>query len=248
MKKTFKILGILLVIVIAFASYKKYQNDKEREFIDSVMEEHFQKEIVAEKNAKNNCERVLSFDGYNLCFPKIQNWKECRNDKNLKSDIDNLELNNKILSYYIPVEIYEKSKTEKIINYPIISLFVQNNTIGMETNEEALPMVFAGLKKSFEVQDFKDVEELLKTKTNAEFVKPILFDSFEILKNAKTCVTINSSKLNGKVINRVSFINVLDIKKRIMMLNYSKEIKSDFQFSKMKMENEKIVKKITEVN
>ena len=125
---------------------------------------------------------------------------------------------------------------------------MQNNTIGMKTNEEALPMVFAGLKNSFEIQDFKKVEELLKTKTNAEFIKPILFDSYEILDNAKTCVTINSSKLNGKIINRVSFINILDLKKRIMMLNYSMEIGNDFQFGKMKAENEKIVNKIVEVN
>jgi len=247
MKLAFKILGVILVIFIAFASYKKYKEDKERKLIDSIMEEHFQKE-VSQKKSINSCERTIQFDGNSICFPKIEGWKECRKDKNLENDINNLELNNKILGYYIPNEIYEKSKTEKILNYPIISLFVQNNTIGMETNEEALPMVFAGLKNSFEIQDFKKVEELLKTKTNAEFIKPILFDSYEILNNAKTCVTINSSKLNGKVINRVSFINILDLKKRIMMLNYSMEIGNDFQFGKMKAENENIVNKIVEVN
>jgi hypothetical protein len=248
MKLALKILGIILVIFIAFASYKKYQKDKERELIESIMDEYFQKEKSEQKKSKTDCERTISFDGNNLCFPKIDKWKECRTDENLENDINNLELNNKILSYYIPTEFYEKSKSEKIVNYPIISLFVHNNTIGMETNKDALPMFFAGLKNSFKVQDFKSVEELLKTKTNAEFIKPILFDNYEILNNAKTCVTINSSKLNGKVINRISFINVLDLKKRIMVLYYSKEIGNDFQFSKMKLENEQIVKKITEVN
>ena len=44
MKLVFKILGIMLLIFIAFASYKKYQSDKERELIESIMDEHFQKE------------------------------------------------------------------------------------------------------------------------------------------------------------------------------------------------------------
>src|SRR5690606_29982415 len=113
---------------------------------------------------------------------------------------------------YMPSDNYQKLDSVSFQNFPIISLFVQINTIGVKTDKSALPMVFAGLKNTFEVQDWKYVEDILKTKTNAEFIKPILFDSFDISNESKTCVTINSSKLDGKVTNRVSFINVLDLK------------------------------------
>lgn len=252
MKSFLKIIGsIIIVYVIVFSCNKIISNKLEKninEDLKNINTASFTNQSFENKNSTLNCERELFFDSNNLCFPKIENWKECRIDKNLKSDVDNLELNNKILAFYIPIGIYEKSKTEKIINYPVISLFVHSSTIGMKTTKEALPMVFAGLKNSFEVQDWKYVEDLLKTKTNAEFIKPVLFDSYDITNKVKTCVTINSSKFEGKVIQRVSFINILDLKQRIVMLNYSKEIGKNFQYSKMKVENDIIVKKITEAN
>ena len=44
------------------------------------------------------------------------------------------------------------------------------------------------------------------------------------------------SKFEGKVIQRVSFINILDLKQRIVMLNYSKEL----EFAKLKNRNVKV--------
>ena len=252
MKKILNFLGIILLVYIVFFSCNKMisnQNKKNiNEDLKNINTASFTNQNFVTGYSTLNCERELFFDNNNLCFPKIENWKECRIDKNLKSDVDNLELNNKILAFYIPIEIYQKSKTEKIVNYPVISLFVHTSTIGMKTTKEALPMVFAGLKNSFEVQDWKYIEDLLKTKTDAEFIKPVLFDSYDITYKVKTCVTINSQKFKGKVIQRVSFINILDLKQRIVILNYSKEIGNNFQYSKMKVENDLIVKKITEAN
>jgi hypothetical protein len=252
MKSFFKIISsITIVYIIVFSFNKIIANQLKKninENLSNINTVSITNQSFETKNLTLNCERELFFDSNNLCFPKIENWKECRIDKNLKSDIDNLELNNKILAFYIPFEIYEKSKTEKIANYPVISFFVQLSTIGMKTTKEALPMVFKGLKNSFEVQDWKYIQDLLKTKSNAEFIKPVLFDSYDITNKVKTCVTINSSKFEGKVNQRVSFINILDLKERIVILNYSKEIGKNFQYSKMKDENSIIVKRITETN
>ena len=247
MKSILKIFGsIILLFIVIFSINKIISNKLEAKINEKI--KHINTTYNEPQNIEIDCERELNFDGNSLCFPKIYGWKECRIDTNLKADINLLELNNKILAFYIPNEIYEKSKVENIINYPVISLFVHPNTIGMQTTEEALPMVFEGLKNSFEVQDWIYIENLLKTKTRAEFINPILFDSYDISNNVKTCVTINSSKLDSKVIQRVSFINVLDLKNRIMFLNYSIELNKDFQFSKMKILNEQIVKKFVEVN
>lgn len=252
MKSFLKIIGsIIMVYIIIFSCNKIISNNLKNSInkdLKGINTKNFVNQSVEIKNKTLDCERKLFFDGNNLCFPKIENWKECRIDKNLKSYVDNLELNNKILAFYIPDSFYEKSKVEKIANYPLICLVVQSNTIGMKTTKEALPIFFTGLKKSFEVQDWKYVEDLLKTKTNAEFVNPILFDSYDISNKVKTCVTINSSKLEGKVAQTASFINILDLKQRIIILYYSKEIGKNFHYSKMKNENDVIVKKIVEAN
>ncbi len=247
MKSILKILGsVILIFIVVFSINKIISNKLETKISEKLKNINI---VYNEpQNIEFDCERKLNFDGNNLCFPKIYGWKECRIDNNLKADINLLELNNKILAFYVPDKIYEKSKVENIVNYPVISLFVHPNTIGMKTTAEALPMVFAGLKNSFEVQNWTYIENLLKTKTSAEFINPILFDSYDISNNVKTCVTINSSKLLGKVTQRVSFINVLDLKNRIMFLNFSKELSKDFQFSKMKILNEQIVEKIVEAN
>ena len=247
MKKTLSILGTILIIYIVVFSCNRIISNNLENNINTLMEANKIQKNELQK-MKQNCERELVFDGNNLCFPKFENWKECRIDSNLKAYVDNLELNNKILAFYIPNEIYIKSKTEEILNYPVISLFVHNSTIGMKTTSEALPMVFAGLKNTFIVQDWKYVENILKTKTDAEFINPILFDSFDISSTVKSLVTINSSKQNDSTTQRVSFVNIMDLKSRIIILNYSKSISKNFQYSEMKEENEQIVKKIIEAN
>ncbi len=247
MKLALKILGIILVVFITFAFYKKYQSSKKKELIGSILSDRLQKEETELKKNKVDCERSVLFDGNNFCFPKIKEWKECRTDENLKAHVNTLEWNNKILSCYIPTEFYENSKAEKKVSYPIVILSIQDMLIGRESDESTLTMVFTGMKNAYKIQDFKTVEEQLKKKGKT-FTKPVLFDSYEISIKAKTCVVVRSSNRDGEIVNEISFNSIIDLKKRIMTLSFHQGIGNDFQYSKMKLENEQIVKKIIEAN
>jgi len=251
--KNLKILGsILFVFIIVYSCNnlisKNLRNKIKKELAAENISRINNHSNIENENESSNCERKLFFDGTNFCFPKIDKWKECRNDKDLKDQIDRQELNNKILAYYVPNDFYEKLKTEAITNYPVIALFVQTNTIGAETTKNALPMFFEGLKNNYEFKNLSTIENQLKNYENVEFVKPLLFDNYDISNNIKTGVTISSFKTSKDVSYKLSFFNVIDLNKRIIIVNYLKITSKDLKYNLIKDENYKIINQIINVN
>lgn len=253
----FYLIFCFVLNLIFLSTYNSKANAIKENLIECFQKKlsNYSQNVKTESSTNTNdlCERILNFDSNSICLPKINDWVECRLDKNLKNDIDNLELKNansytKILGFYIPKKYYDLSQKGKINNYPLISLFVHSSTIGKEATSDVLPIIFEGMKSSFSIENWENIDEILKSKTKENFAKPILFDSFDIFENSKSCVTLNSSSLNGESKQRISFVNILLIKDRIMILNYSTDLNEDFKYSLMKEENKEIVKMLLENN
>ena len=197
------------------------------------------------QNSKNykqtitNCERKKYFDFVNFCFPVFKGWKECRTEANFSNYVDKLEYNSNILAFYIPTADYQKSKKQQILNFPSLSIFVNNNTIGEYLNNRDLDIAFEGMKKSFIKGDWNAVEDAFRLRSNADFSKPILIDNYSINSSIKTCVIVHSVTQNNETIKRISFINLINMKNRMVIFNYAEFLDGNKIYSEHSSKNEK---------
>lgn len=218
-----KILATLLLVSNCLFVYGQKQNSKNY------------------KNTTSNCERKKYFDIINYCFPVFTGWKECRTEANFSNYVDKLEYNSNIIAFYIPTNDYQKSKNQQILNFPTLSIFVNTNTVGKYINNRELDIAFEGMKKSFTKGAWNAVEDALRSRSNADFSKPILIDNYSINSSIKTCVIVHSISQNYETIKRISFLNLINIKNRMVVFNYAESLDGNKIYSEYSSKNEKYV-------
>lgn len=235
-------LSAILCMVLAFFSAIYFGVKESVDAYDKSKEKQ-----LAVANNLVKCAKEVDFDNTKFCFPKVEGFVECKDDNKTKEFIEKLNYRSEILAYYISKQNYQNF-TPQYANSNAISFFAQRKTIGVKANEEILDVVFNGMKSAYKginKDSYKDIQDLINTKSKLKIEKPILLKSFPLGDKVKTCVILTSYTDNKSYsVSKITFNNIVLHKERIYFLNYIKKINDDFKYTSAFNENQNVVDKI----
>lgn len=235
-------LSATLLLVFAFFAYVYYSVKVPLNANNRLKESQ-----LAVDNNLNKCVKEVSFDNTKFCFPKIEGFIECKDDFKTKKFIEKLNYRSEILAYYISKQNYQNFNPQ-YANSNAISFFAQRKTIGVKANKQILEIVFDGMKSTYmsiKENNYKDIQDLINSRSKLKVEKPILLQSFSLNDNVKTCVILMSYKDDkGYRASKIAFNNIILHKERIYFFNYIKEINDDFKYKSTFNENQNVTDKI----
>lgn len=209
------------------------------------------KEIDTDYGSKDNCDKNVRFDNRDFGIPKFSKWVECANDLMVNPYVKSLQVNSKILAFYIPDTIFNQviKENKEVQNFPKISLSIHNVMVGIDANQNELPDICTGIAKAFQKTDLEKILKQIKSKTNdLTFEKPSLIKFINSKENIKTLLVIFKIKIKEQLTYSISYINVCLFNDRIMIVTYSQEFNEKTSIDDLTNQNNIIIEGFNNCN
>ncbi len=202
-------------------------------------------------NSDVSCEKSVIFGEIKICLPIIDGMIECYSNPNVKARAINSETEgNTGLAVYLNDETYKQiSKNGNIVFDDYFKIFVIDITKDIKIGESELNEIAKGMEGMFVKENWDESNRKYKERWNYISVgKPIIIESYSLNNRIKTMVILTKTKTSQKETVMIGILNFIQIKERLVGLNYYKDYDGEESIKNAKSKNDYILLRLLDEN
>ncbi len=225
----------LILILIVGCSQTEQQNNSESQTV----------------NSKINCEKSASFGDISFCLPTIDGMTECYSKPAVNAIANKENIGeNTFLAYYLNNATFKQvDSLDKIAYDDYFIIFGRSSVKGLKADQTILDQKANSLSSGYVKENWNDINDKLKINSNFMTVgRPILMESYSPNMNVRSFVMLLKRIINGNEQVLLMTVNIVQIKERLVCLNYYKNYNGEESIKSAKTKNDNIALQFVEVN